>query len=58
MAVGLLTVIIWHNVPTLAGLVWELLPAFLFSLLAIVVVSLLTGPPGEDVIEQFERSLQ
>lgn len=58
MAVGLLTVIIWHNVPALAGLVWELVPAFLLSLLAIVVVSWLTGPPGDDVIEQFERSLQ
>jgi sodium/proline symporter len=56
MAVGLLTVIIWHNVPALAGLVWELIPAFIFSLLAIVVVSLLTGPPKAEVIEQFEKS--
>jgi sodium/proline symporter len=58
MTVGLLTVIIWHNVPALAGLVWELIPAFIFSLLAIVLVSFFTGPPRDDVMEQFQKSLQ
>ena len=34
--------------------IYELLPAFIFSSLCIVVVSLLTAPPSEDVVEDFE----
>lgn len=35
--------------------IYELLPAFLFSCLLIVVVSLLTAPPSEEVQAEFEE---
>ncbi len=36
--------------------IYELLPAFLFSLLAIVVVSLLTKAPSEGILDEFEMA--
>ncbi len=56
MAVGLITVIVWHNVPALASLVWELIPAFGLSMLAIVIVSYLTEPPSREVQEDFLKA--
>lgn len=35
--------------------IYELLPAFIFSSLLIIVVSLLTSPPKEDIIREFEE---
>ena len=35
--------------------IYELLPAFIFSCLCIVVVSLLTAPPAEDVQAEFDE---
>lgn len=35
--------------------IYELLPAFLFSCLCIVVVSLLTAPPSEEIQAEFEE---
>jgi sodium/proline symporter len=43
MIVGFVTVIVWKNVPALSGAIYELVPAFFFSLLAVWVVSLLAG---------------
>ena len=40
---GTLTVLIWYNVPVLKGLVYELVPAFLFSLITTWIVSLWTS---------------
>lgn len=34
--------------------IYELLPAFIFSLICIVVVSLVTAPPSKDIEEDFE----
>ena len=34
--------------------IYELLPAFIFSSLCIVVVSLLTAPPSKEIEEDFE----
>ncbi|NPA80356.1 MAG: sodium/proline symporter [Thermotogae bacterium] len=42
MLVGTLTTIIWYNVPLLKGTVYELIPAFTFSLLATWAVSRMT----------------
>jgi sodium/proline symporter len=56
MMTGLITIITWHNVPTLASLIWELVPAFLLSLLVTILVSLLTNPPGPQVLKDFEQS--
>ncbi len=47
MIVGSVTAVVWHNVPALKALVYELVPAFFFALIAVVVVSLLTEPPSD-----------
>lgn len=43
MLVGFATAVLWVEIPTLKGLVYELGPAFAAALATIVVVSLLTG---------------
>ena len=35
--------------------IYELLPAFLFSALCIVVVSLLTKAPDQEVLDEFDH---
>ena len=51
MVTGSVVTVIWHNVPVLKGLVYELVPAFIFALVAVVVGSLLTKPPAEVDID-------
>lgn len=57
---GAATVIIWSNwiqpldIPFFSQL-YELLPAFLLGVLAIVVVSLLTKPPSQEIEKEFAR---
>lgn len=58
MITGTAAVLIWHNlIKPLGGVfgIYELLPAFLLSLLAIVVVSKLTAPPSDAVMEEFDH---
>jgi sodium/proline symporter len=43
MLTGLIVSVIWRNVPLLKGAVYELVPAFVLSVLAMVVVSLATA---------------
>ncbi len=57
MMTGLVTIVVWHNVPSLASLIWGLVPAFGLSLLVIVAVSLLTKAPGPNVMDDFERAV-
>ncbi|WP_458210600.1 sodium/proline symporter [Haladaptatus sp. NG-SE-30] len=57
MVTGLLTTVAWNQLsggPFMIFDIYELLPAFSFALLAIIVVSLFTGPPKrrQDVIKQ------
>lgn len=55
---GAATVLIWHNLIKPLGGIWgiyELLPAFLLSTLAIVVVSLLSKPPAQEVLDEFDH---
>ncbi len=47
MVVGSAVAVVWHNVPFLKSLVYELVPAFALALVAVVVVSLFTRPPEE-----------
>ncbi len=50
-------VFLWNLVISKLGGIWdiyELLPAFLFSSLCIVVVSLLTAPPSKEIEEEFD----
>lgn len=57
MVSGAAMVFIWKlGISRLGGVfaIYELLPAFLFSALCIVVVSLLTAPPSKEIEEDFE----
>ena len=50
-------VFIWNLLVRPLGGVWdiyELLPAFLFSCLCIIVVSLLTAPPSKEIQQEFD----
>jgi SSS family solute:Na+ symporter len=42
MIVGAITIVVWYNVPVLKNFLYELIPGFLFSMLATWVVSVLT----------------
>jgi len=58
MVTGAAMVLIWHNlIKPLGGVfgIYELLPAFLCSCLAIVVVSLLTKEPDQSVLDEFDH---
>ena len=51
-------VFVWKFVIKPMGGVWgiyELLPAFLTSLILIVVVSLLTPAPEQEIVDEFDR---
>lgn len=59
MVIGAAMVFIWKFlVRPLGGLwdVYELLPAFILALLAIIVVSLLTEKPPKEILQEFERA--
>jgi Na+/proline symporter len=49
MIVGTITIIVWHNIPALKNFCYELVPAFLSSLLIIYIVSLFTTPPNNTI---------
>jgi sodium/proline symporter len=50
MVVGSAVAVIWHNVPVLKDLIYELVPAFALAFVAVVAVSLMTAPPeGVDI---------
>ena len=57
MLVGGIMVFVWKYLIAPMGGVWaiyELLPAFILSGIAIVVVSLLTSAPDKEIVEEFE----
>lgn len=57
MIVGGAMVFLWKYLIAPIGGIWgiyELLPAFICSSIAIVVVSLLTPPPSKEIVEEFE----
>jgi sodium/proline symporter len=57
MVCGAATVFIWHELIKPVGGIWgiyELLPAFIVSLLAIVIVSLITKPPSDAILKEFD----
>ena len=58
MVTGAVMVIVWHNwIKGLGGVfgIYELLPAFLLSCLAIFVVSKLTREPEREVLDEFDH---
>jgi sodium/proline symporter len=54
MIVGAATVIFW-SMAGLSETLYEMIPGFAASLLAIIVVSLLTTQPSKEVEAQFEE---
>lgn len=54
MIVGAATVLIWVNTP-LKDALYEMIPGFFLSLLAVIVVSLLTKKPSKAVEDQFRN---
>ena len=57
MVGGAAMVFLWKLVISKIGgvfAIYELLPAFIFSAICIVVVSLLTAPPSKEIEEDFE----
>ncbi|MFG0213594.1 sodium/proline symporter PutP [Brevibacillus porteri] len=55
MIAGALTVIIWTRFDVLKDFLYEMVPGFAISLLAIVVVSHLTSRPSNEVSVQFDE---
>ncbi|WP_188456302.1 sodium/proline symporter PutP [Virgibacillus oceani] len=58
MIVGGATVITWLNIPGLSDFLYEIIPGFILSLIAVIIVSLLTKEPEKQVHEQFEKMEQ
>ena len=57
MLTGAIVVLVWHELIKPLGGIWgvyELLPAFILGMVAIVVVSLLTKEPSEEITKQFD----
>jgi len=53
--VGGITVILWKQIEGGIFDIYEIVPGFLFSVLAIVAVSLIDHPPPQEVREEFDR---
>ena len=54
MLVGAVVVILWKNMFSDTGL-YEIIPGFICSLIAIVVVSLLGKAPSEEITTRFDE---
>ena len=58
---GAVTVVVWHNfIKPLGGIfsIYELLPAFIVSLLCIFVVSKLTAEPSQEIYHEFDHYME
>lgn len=53
MIVGAVTVLVWHQFAWFG--LYEIIPGFLFNLIAIVVVSLATAKPEAEIEQQFDE---
>ncbi|WP_079504654.1 sodium/proline symporter PutP [Mesobacillus jeotgali] len=53
--VGALTVIIWISIDGLSEFMYEMIPGFFLSLVAVIVVSKITTGPGKAVKEEFKE---
>ena len=56
MVVGFATVIIWNTFLTADTGIYELLPGFIFALIAGIVVSLVTKAPEQEIVDEFEKA--
>lgn len=55
MVVGGVTVITWLTIPGLSDFLYEIIPGFILSLIAVIIVSLLSKDPKKAVQEQHEQ---
>lgn len=67
MIVGFITIIVWNTCFVAGGIIgngsyliydtglYELAPGFLLAFVAIILVSLMTEPPGEEIEKEFEE---
>ncbi|WP_100330204.1 sodium/proline symporter PutP [Bacillus xiapuensis] len=55
MISGAVTVMIWISTPSLKSLMYEMIPGFLISFMAVVIVSLLTNHPHKNVQRSFDQ---
>ncbi|WP_338452571.1 sodium/proline symporter PutP [Niallia oryzisoli] len=53
--VGAFTVIIWISNEALKGFMYEMIPGFILSLVAIIIVSILTAKPSTEVDTEFDE---
>ncbi len=53
--VGAVTVLIWVNVPGLSDFMYEMIPGFILSLIAVIAVSLATKEPNKEIHDTFEK---
>ena len=58
MVVGAVTVIIWGSSDYLSGLLYEIVPGFLLSLIVTYVVSLLTYKKNPEIEAEFDETLE
>ncbi len=57
MIVGAVVVILWKNIPVFADTkIYEIIPGFISAMIAIIVFSLITRAPEQDVIDRFEEA--
>lgn len=54
MVVGVLMVLVWVSSP-FKEMVYEMIPGFIAAFLAIVIGSLLSKKPGDDVVRWFDE---
>ncbi|MGE5703899.1 MAG: sodium/proline symporter PutP [Clostridia bacterium] len=56
MIAGALTVILWTRFPLLKETLYEMVPGFAASLLAILIVSMLTAAPSAERLQDFDHA--
>ena len=57
MIIGAVVVILWKNIPVFADTkIYEIIPGFISAMIAIIVFSLITRAPEQDVIDRFEEA--
>ena len=55
MIVGALVVITWVQIPSLKATMYEMVPGFFCSLLAVIIVSLVTKEPVKAIHREFNE---
>ena len=58
--VGGITVLVWKNLSSLGGIftLYEIVPAFILSLAAIIIVSLVDNEPSKEITDLFDKVQQ